>query len=149
MVNIITVVGFLTSFNVAIVTSKASPIILFELELNTDELLKNEGNNIVLKRSLDNLGNDGNIMKRALRGGPLDPLGNGNIPKWSKKNSHTRDYKRSLDSLGNGNILKRAFGPGSLDPLGNGNIPKWSKKNDNTRDYKRSLDNVQFFRIVG
>ena len=149
MLNIITVVGLLTSFNIAIVTSRASPIILFELNLNThDELHKNEGNNIVLKRSLDNLGN-GNIMKRALRPGPLDPLDNGNIPKWSKKNSHTRDYKRSLDSLGNGNILKRAFGPGSLDPLGNGNIPKWSKKNDKTRDYKRSLDNVQFFRIVG
>ena len=148
MLNINTVAGLLASFNVALVTSKAFPLLQFEIDLNADKLVNNEGNEIILERSSDNLGN---IMKskRAFGPGSLDPLGNGNIPKWSKKNENTRDYRRSLDSLGNGNILKRAFGPGALDPLGNGNIPKWSKKNENTRDYKRSLDNVHFFRIVG
>ena len=150
MLNIITVVGLLASFNVALVSSKAFPIQLlqFEIDLNADELLNNEGSEIILKRSLDNLGNIMN-RKRAFGPGSLDPIVNGNIPKWSKKSSHTRDYKRSSDSLENGNILKRAFGPGALDPLGNGDTPKWSKKNENTRDDKRSLDNVHFFRIVG
>ena len=131
-------VCLLASVNVMLVTSKAFPILEFEIDLNTDELPIYED---FEKRSLDNL---------KFGPGSLDPLGNGNIPKWSKKSLYTRDYRRSLDSIGNGiNILKRAFGPGALDPLGNGNIPKWSKKNENTRDYKRSLANVHFFRIVG
>ena len=100
MLNIITVVGLLASFNVALVSSKAFPIQLlqFEIDLNADELLNNEGSEIILKRSLDNLGNIMN-RKRAFGPGSLDPLGNGNIPKWSKKSSYTRDYKRSLDYL--------------------------------------------------
>ena len=145
MMNKTLLVCFLASVNVILVTSKAFPIFQIEIDLNTDELPNNED---IEKRSLDKLGY-GNILKRALGPGALDPLGNGNIPKWSKKSSYTRDYKRSLDSIGNGNILKRAFGPGALDPLGNGNIPKWSKKNDYTRDYKRSFDNVHYFRMAG
>ena len=148
MMNSIIIFCLTVTINVALVTSKVIPIVQFEIDLNSDEPLNIEANDNVVKKSLDNLGY-GNILKRSFGPGPLDPLGNGNIPKWSKKNAYTRDSKRSLDSLGHGNILKRAFGPGPLDPLGNGNIPKWSKKNENTSDYKRSLDNVHFFRIVG
>ena len=148
MMNSIIIFCLTVTINVALVTSKVIPIVQFEIDLNSDEPLNIEANDNVVKKSLDNLGY-GNILKRSFGPGPLDPLGNGNIPKWSKKNAYTRDSKRSLDSLGHGNILKRAFGPGPLDPLGNGNIPKWSKKNENTRDYKRSLENVHFFRIVG
>ena len=145
MMNKAILVCLLASVNVMLVTSKAFPILEFEIDLNTDELPIYED---FEKRSLDNL-KYGNILKRSFGPGSLDPLGNGNIPKWSKKSSYTRDYRRSLDSIGNGiNILKRAFGPGAPDPLGNGNIPKWSKKNDYTRDFKRSLDHVHYFRIA-
>ena len=143
MMNRIMIVCLTVAINIALVKSKVIPIFQFEIDLNSDELLNNEANDNIVKRSLDNLGY-GNILKRAYGPGPLDPLGNGNIPKWSKKNAYTRDSKRSLDSLGHGNILKRAFGPGPLDPLGNGNIPKWSKKNEYTRDSKRSVDAVHF-----
>ena len=141
MFNRIIIVCLTASVNIALVTSKVIPVIQFEIDLNSDELLNNEANDNMVRRSLDNLGY-GNILKRAYGPGPLDSLGNGNIPKWSKKNAYTRDSKRSLDSLGHGNILRRAFGPGPLDPLGNGNIPKWSKKNEYTRDSKRSVDEV-------
>ena len=144
MLNLILLAWLIAAGNVALVTSKVSfPIIKFEININANELLSNEGNENILKRSLDNLGN-GNILKRALGPGPLDPLGNGNIPKWSKKSSYTRDHKRSLDRLGNGYIWKRASGP-----LWNENIPKWTNKNVYSRDLKRSLNSVQFFRIVG
>ena len=144
MLNLILLAWLIAAGNVALVTSKVSfPIIKFEININVDELLSNEGKENLLKKSLDNLGN-GNILKRALGPGPLDPLGNGNIPKWSKKSSYTRDHKRSLDRLGNEYIWKRASGP-----LWNENIPKWTNKNVYSRDLKRSLNSVQFFRIVG
>ena len=147
MLNLILLAWLIAAGNVALVTSKVSfPIIKFEININADELRNNEGNENILKRSLDNLGN-GNILKRALGPGSLDPLGNGNIPKWSKKSSYTRDHKRSLDSLGKGYILKRASGP--FHPLWNENIPKWTDENAYSRDLKRSLNSVQFFRIVG
>ena len=151
MMNIIILAGLIASVNVALLTSKVLfPIIHLEIGVNVDEQLNfDEGNESILKRSLDNLGN-GNILKRALGPGPLDPLGNGNIPKWSKKSSYTRDHKRSLDSLGNGYNSISALGPSLLEPLGDENIPKWSRKNEYTREYKRYLNNdVQFFRIVG
>ena len=88
-------VCLLASVNVMLVTSKAFPILEFEIDLNTDELPIYED---FEKRSLDNL-EYGNILKRAFGPGSLDPLGNGNIPKWSKKNENTRDYKRSLDNV--------------------------------------------------
>ena len=148
MLNIIIIVSLIASVNVKLVQSKALQNLQYEFDSKADELL-NKDLDKILRRSLDNLGKS----NRALGSGPLDPLGNGNIPKWSKKNSFTRDYKRkhkrSLDSFGNGKSLKRALPSGLLDPLGNGDISKWSKKNTHTRDNKRSLPNIQFFRIVG
>ena len=98
MMNSIIIVCLTASVNVALVTSKVIPIVQFEIDLNSDELLNNEANDNIVKRSLDNLGY-GNILKRSFGPGPLDPLGNGNIPKWSKKNEYTRDSKRSVDAV--------------------------------------------------
>ena len=78
--NMAILVCLLASVNVMLVTSKAFPILEFEIDLNTDELPIYED---FEKRSLDNL-KYGNILKRSFGPGSLDPLGNGNIPKWSK-----------------------------------------------------------------